>query len=195
MARPRRFDADDVLSRAVEVFTANGYRGTSVSMLSDACGLGKQSLYNSFGGKQALYLQALDCTDRRTAAIRDLLDAAADGRAAVETFFDGVVEVCTHDDPAVSACIVSAGLLEGIDDLPVADKLREKWRGVETLLAAVVARGQRDGSIRADRPRDELARLLMTLMGGLRVSARASANARQLRATIRLGLQALDPPG
>jgi TetR/AcrR family transcriptional regulator, transcriptional repressor for nem operon len=194
MARPRQFDADEVREHIADVFTAHGYRGTSLAMLCEAAGMGKQSLYNAFGDKQALYLQSLDCTQARMADARAAVEGASTGRAAVEAFFAGVIAACAHPDPGINTCIVSAGLLEGIEDPAVSTSLREKWRGTETLLRSAVKTGQRDGSIRSDVAGAELARWLMVLVSGLRVSARAVDSAAQLKATVRLGLQVLWPP-
>jgi TetR/AcrR family transcriptional regulator, transcriptional repressor for nem operon len=194
MARPRQFDADEVRERIADAFTANGYRGTSLAMLCDAAGMGKQSLYNAFGDKQALYLQSLDCTQGRMAGVKAAVAAAPTGRAAVEAFFTSVMAACAHPDPGVNTCIVSSGLLEGIEDPAVSTSLRDKWRATETLLRSAIKTGQHDGSIRSDIAGAELARWLMVLTSGLRVSARAVDSAAQLKATVRLGLQVLWPP-
>jgi TetR/AcrR family transcriptional regulator, transcriptional repressor for nem operon len=197
MSRPRAFIDHDVRDRVADVFTAHGYHGTSLAMLTEASGLGKQSLYNAFGDKQALYLQALDCVGERWAVTAAKLAQAKSGRAAVNVFFDDVLQVCTSADASVHSCIVSAGLLEAIDDAVVAERLRQKWCSTESLLRQCIERGRHDGSIRKDVPAADLARLLMTLMSGLRVTARATArttpDARQLKATLRLALQVLEP--
>jgi TetR/AcrR family transcriptional regulator, transcriptional repressor for nem operon len=193
MSRPRAFNDTDVRDRVADVFTAHGYHGTSLAMLTEAAGLGKQSLYNAFGDKQALYLQALDCVAERWAGTRAQLAQAATGRAAVDVFFHDVLRCCTSADPAQHTCIVSAGLLEAIDDETVADSLRQKWVSTESLLRECIERGRRDGSIRRDVPAADLARLLMTLMSGLRVTARATPDPRQLKAMLRLALRILEP--
>jgi TetR/AcrR family transcriptional repressor of nem operon len=191
MARPRQFDEQEVRDRIADVFVAHGFRGTSVAMLSEAAGVGKQGLYNAFGDKQALYLQALDLTVGRMSAAREAMASCASGRAAIEAFFLIVVQVCAHPDPAVNTCIVSAGLLEGIAEAPVNDKLCEKWAWTQELLMAAVRRGQEDGTVRGDVEAVEWGRLLMTLMSGLRVTARALRDEALLRKTTQLMLQIL----
>ena len=57
--RPRQFDDEGVIDAAVAVFSVNGYAGTSAQNLCESTGLGRGSLYNAFGSKQALYEQAL----------------------------------------------------------------------------------------------------------------------------------------
>lgn len=53
MARPRTFDDDEVIDRAMERFWTHGYTDTSPAQLADATGIGKGSLYNAFGSKRA----------------------------------------------------------------------------------------------------------------------------------------------
>jgi AcrR family transcriptional regulator len=60
MPRPREFDPDLVLDRAVELFWAKGYEGTSISDLEEHLGMGRQSLYGAFGDKHELYVKAMD---------------------------------------------------------------------------------------------------------------------------------------
>ena len=60
MARPKEFDRERVLDRAVELFWSRGYEATSMSDLTEHLGIGRQSLYDTFGDKHALYLAALD---------------------------------------------------------------------------------------------------------------------------------------
>jgi TetR/AcrR family transcriptional regulator, transcriptional repressor for nem operon len=194
MPRPRAFDVDAVRERIADVFTAHGYGGTSLAMLTEAAGLGKQSLYNALGDKQQLYLDAVECSAARFAAVQAKMARAASGRAAIEAFFAELVGACADPDPASRSCIVSAGLLEGIEDPTIAAKLREKWRATRELLREAVERGQRDGSIRRDPASGALADVLMTTMSGLRVSARAAESTRSLRATASLVLALLDPP-
>ena len=60
MPRPRKFDETNVIELAAGAFAAGGYGGTTMEDLTRVTGLGKQSIYNSFGGKRALFLRALE---------------------------------------------------------------------------------------------------------------------------------------
>ena len=191
MARPRQFDEQEVRDRIADVFAAHGFRGTSLSMLTDAAGVGKQGLYNAFGDKQALYLQALDLAAARMSGAQDAMDACPNGRVAIVAFFATIVHLSVDPDPAVNTCVVSAGLLEGIEEAPVNKKLCEKWSCTQDLLINTVRRGQRDGTVRSDVKAADWARMLMALMSGLRVSARALGDEALLRKTANLALQGL----
>lgn len=196
MARQKNFEDAEVLQGIADQFSAHGYNGTSMHMLADASGVGKQSLYNSFGDKRQLYLRAVDCAVSRFACVRDEMDTAPDGRRALHVFFERLLCDCLSADPAVQSCIVSSGLLEDIDDAEIAATLRSKWAGTHALLRDAVARGQADGSITSSAPAAELADLLMALMSGLRVSSRAIDAPARLQRTVARALALLDdPPG
>ena len=192
MAREKQFSEAQVLDEVADLFTSHGYQGTSLAMLLDATGLGKQSLYNCFGDKRALYLKSLDCSTARYQAVHEQMRSAATGRAAVECFFDHVVGKCDSAEAADKSCIVAAGLLEAVDDALIVQTLRAKWAASHEVLRAAVERGQKDGSIRNPAPSAALADLLLALMAGLRVNARADLGAARLQHSVDLALAVLD---
>jgi TetR/AcrR family transcriptional repressor of nem operon len=153
MGREKQFDEADALHSAADVFLAHGYQGTSLAMLLDATGLGKQSLYNSFGDKRALYLQAIECAVARYGAVRTKMERAPDGRSAIAAFFDNVVNGCGSKDPASKSCIVSAGLLEGVDDAVIAHRLREKWAATHEMLRSSAGKRMARSATPPSRPR------------------------------------------
>src|ERR1700721_4762124 len=60
MGRPREFDTDAALEKAMRLFWAKGYEGTSVADLTKALGISRPSLYAAFGDKQSLFRAALE---------------------------------------------------------------------------------------------------------------------------------------
>jgi TetR/AcrR family transcriptional regulator, transcriptional repressor for nem operon len=181
MARPREFDNLTVVDQVANVFTTHGYNGTTMAMLVEATGMGKQSLYNAFGDKEALYLQAIDCASARFGNRLDGIDRTSNGLAAIELFFTVLVGQCTSKKASESNCIVSSGLLEGIDEALISEKLKRTWQNNHQFLSAQLLRGQQDGTIRSDLPVSELADIALVLVGGLRVSARALKQASQIK--------------
>ncbi|WP_416761810.1 TetR/AcrR family transcriptional regulator [Roseateles sp. So40a] len=194
MPRERRFSEPEVLERLTDVFSTHGYASTSLALLQEATGLGKQSLYNTFGDKQSMYLQAIDCAVQRSAQTVAAVQAAASGRAAVVAYFDALVASCTSANPVDKHCIVTSGLLEGIAEAPLAWALTTRWQSTHELLRAAVERGQRDGSIVSAIPSAELAELLIALTSGLRVAAQAGRSGDQMQRSVALALSVLDTP-
>lgn len=192
MSREKQFSEAVVLEDVADVFSSHGYQGTSLAMLLDATGLGKQSLYNSFGDKRALYLKSVECSVARYKAVESRMQAGPTGRAALAMYFDHVIGKCDSADPADKSCIVAAGLLEGVDDPLIVQTLRAKWAGSHEMLRAAVERGQKDGSIRNRAPSAALADLLLAVTAGLRVNARAEFGKARLQRTVELALAVLD---
>jgi TetR/AcrR family transcriptional repressor of nem operon len=192
MPRERSFSEPDVLDRLTDVFSTHGYAGTSLALLEEATGLGKQSLYNTFGGKQAMYLQAITCAVQRGARVAAAMRAAPDGRAALASFFDAMVEDCAGADVAQRSCIVTSGLLEGSDDSTLTLALTGRWHATHEALRSEVERGQRDGSIASTAPSAELAEMLVALISGLRVAARVGRNRHQMQRLAAMTLGVLD---
>src|ERR1700686_5063468 len=127
MARPKEFDREAALAAAMRVFWAKGYDATSTDDLRHAIGIGRQSLYDTFGGKRTLYLEALRrYQDDSVAARIKSLRAAGSPLSAIQKFLVavaretpteralgcmGVRATCDFgtSDPEVSALGTSAG--------------------------------------------------------------------------------------
>jgi len=70
MARPKEFDQAAALETAMEVFWTRGYEATTMGDLRKAIGIGRQSLYDTFGDKEQLFAAALDQHLRQRVALR-----------------------------------------------------------------------------------------------------------------------------
>ena len=85
IGRPRAFDMDQALDRALEVFWRKGYEGTTICDLTAAMGINPPSLYAAFGNKEGLFRKALDRYGAlRTAFWEEALNAPT-ARAVAET--------------------------------------------------------------------------------------------------------------
>src|SRR5580700_1977514 len=92
MARPREFDRDAAIERAMSVFWRKGYAATSTGDLLRAMNIGRQSMYDTFGDKHLLYLEALEKYQRESVAenIRRLRSTASP-LAGIEAFVIGIL--------------------------------------------------------------------------------------------------------
>ena len=93
MARTREFDREEALDRAMHVFWDKGYEATSLSDLLDAMGIARQSLYDTFGDKHALFLEALDRYEtHRLGQLQSCLETAPSVTRAFRDMFEGLVD-------------------------------------------------------------------------------------------------------
>jgi TetR/AcrR family transcriptional regulator, transcriptional repressor for nem operon len=192
MGRDRSFDESEILEKAADAFSLHGYSGTSVAMLTEATGVGKQSLYNTFGDKEALYLRSVDCATARFYGAVQRVQKAKNGRLALEIFFTEIAMLCASNDAPKRVCIVSAGLLESVEVPEIQAALERKWNSTHEVIRSSIERGQKDGSILNMSPSIELADMMMSIMSGMRVAAKVEGSRSRLKATVALTLRILD---
>jgi len=173
MARPREFDETIVLEAAMNCFWAQGFEQTSVRDLAERMGITGASLYNAFGDKRSLYRQAfvryLAQTVRDRVARLEKLPPAL----AIRTFFDEIIERSVDDEQRRGCMLVNAALELAPYDLEFQKLVAEEMMFIEAFFRRRVAPGQKDGSIIETRPADEVAKLLLSVLLGLRVLARS----------------------
>ncbi|MEU4658263.1 TetR/AcrR family transcriptional regulator [Streptomyces sp. NPDC023723] len=174
--RPREFDKDRTLERALELFWSRGYAATSVQDLVDALGVERGSLYGAFGDKRSFYLDAVrlywDVYERRLTAA---LDTAP--------LLPALREMLTHparldelvfDLGAPHGCLVgntTAELVPG--DSEATEVVARSYRRFTEIVAAALRRGQATGEV-TDRARPEAqAQLLLYVVQGLSLVSRA----------------------
>ena len=156
MARPRTFDETAVVAAARDRFWSSGYAGTGMSDLTDATGLSKASLYNTFGNKHALYVRAFaDYCSRTLDAIAAELDVpddeAADGLCRLIERLAAGPSGSGGEQPPPTACFLAKAPAElAAQDPEVANIARQTYGRFEELLVRVVAAAQRAGTTVSD---------------------------------------------
>lgn len=164
MANVKKFDEDAVLDSILTVFWRQGYEATSLDNLVAATGVKKQSLYNSFGNKEAMFRKAYE---HYLAKLEDALDGATrscDGTplARIRAFMESFIGVAT--DPATPAgCLVTNSAVEfGYQqDSAVTALLRDHFATIEGRLAGIIVEAQAAGEVAPDRDPAALAQFLI----------------------------------
>lgn len=182
MARPKTFDDDSVLDRALQLFRQRGYEGTSMADLEAHLQLGRQSLYNTFGDKQALYLKALERYQRQTSdtlvAVLDTPDAGLD---ALRRWLE--LNTATLTAPGERAgCFVVNSVVERPQDTATVARCASAREQLLSLVRATLVRARARGELPAERDVEGLAQLILSHVYGLAVLARAGASVSELRA-------------
>jgi AcrR family transcriptional regulator len=190
VGRPRAFDPDAALGRALEVFWRKGYAAASLTDLTDAMAVNRPSLYAAFGNKEELFRRALDRYEReRTPAFTEAL-AAPTARAAVERLLD--VLITAHTQPGhPRGCLVIQGALAGASpDDPIAHELIRRRAATQAAIRQRLRRGHDAGEFPADFDPADFARYLFTVIEGLAAQARDGATRADLRRVATLALRA-----
>ena len=193
MARTKEFDPDTALDAALDLFWERGYEATSVQDLVDHLGIGRGSLYATFGSKHELYLKALD----RYLRSRDpdpiaLLGRPGPALPAVRTLVRTYAEEAARDARRRGCMVVNAAMERVPGDALVTQRVQASWRALERALAAALTRARDQGELAADKDPAAIARFLLVVLQGLRVVGKAGPGAARLRDTAELALSVLD---
>jgi TetR/AcrR family transcriptional repressor of nem operon len=194
VARPREFDEDTVLDRAVQCFWNRGYEATSVRDLIDETGLTGASLYNAFGGKRALYQRALDHYVNRSVAERIRQCDALPPREAIGAFFADILERSLNDRRRKGCMLVNAALEVAPHDRGFQKIVAKVLSQIEGFFLEQLKAGQADGSITMSMPAEVLARHLLGVLMGVRVLARVRPERELLEGAVGPALAVLDAP-
>ncbi|MFQ6005616.1 MAG: TetR/AcrR family transcriptional regulator [Woeseia sp.] len=174
VGRPREFDPEIALDAAMQAFWAKGYEATSLKDLMEATGLHKGSLYQAFGDKHSLFIQALKryLADMRRMKSAQLARAPTpvDGIRAVT---HGMLDIADGDCACPRGCLAINTLVElAPHDSDVRKVMDDHVQRMRSGLTEVIARGQAAGQIREDRSPEKITALLMTFMLGLGTNLR-----------------------
>jgi TetR/AcrR family transcriptional repressor of nem operon len=190
MARPKEFDPDAALERAMDLFHRQGYEATSMQELVDELGVGRGSLYETFGSKQQLfnaclarygtgltdYLAQLSDADKPLDAIRAIIRGTGEHQCAVNKgclMVNSTVELAPHDE-VVQAAVGRA------------------WGKVEAAFRAALERAQADGDLSADKNPRAIARFLVTTMHGMSVAGKYRDSKAQFKDIADVALSVLE---
>lgn len=193
MARPREFDIDAALERAMQAFWAKGYESTSLDDLCEATGLGRSSLYAAFGDKRELYLRALGryedgAAERIAAALARPLPV----RKAIAAFVDRLIEDIAAG-PGRRGCFIGNCAAElARADRGAAARVRRSLERIEAAFHDALARAKAEGEIAASADVDALARFLTAGIQGLRLVGKAKPERKVLDDIAATMLRCLD---
>jgi len=178
--RPKEFEPDVALDRAMDLFWRRGYHATSIGDLTEHLGIARASLYATFGSKHDLYVAAL----RRYADSREpdpigILKAPGPVLPAIRTLVENSAAP-PRTDP--DGCLMTNAAAEcDPSDTVVMRLLTDNWDEFEAAITDALMRARGEGEIPADADPRSLARLLLVLMQGLQLLNRCEDQAERLR--------------
>jgi TetR/AcrR family transcriptional regulator, transcriptional repressor for nem operon len=168
MARPRKFDPEQVLDRSMREFWERGYRDTSVDDLVEATGVRPGSLYHAFpGGKRGLFLQALDRYSRLVVPEKlGALESAGAGLPELRAYFDGLVDDLTTREGRMGCLMVNSAMELAAEDSEVGAVVRDHMKRLERNAVRALRNAKRRGEIpEGIDPRAKATQLMATGMG------------------------------
>jgi AcrR family transcriptional regulator len=189
--RPREFDIDQALNRAMEVFWRKGYEGASLPDLTKAMGINRPSMYAAFGNKEALFRRALDRYAQGPAQyVSDALNAPT-AREAIERLFFGVIDLATHPRHPRGCLMVQGALSCGETAECIRNELTTRREARVVQFRRRFQRARREGDLPRSADPATLARFVATIVHGIAVQATSGATRAELQRVAKLALRAL----
>ncbi|MGK3123817.1 TetR/AcrR family transcriptional regulator [Candidatus Pantoea formicae] len=171
--RPRQFDLDSALDRAMLVFREKGYHSASINDLGTAMELTAGSIYKAFSDKRGLFLQVFArYTSLRNTHLRQRLEQQPNGRARIAELLHFYLESATDIEGRRGCLVVGSAIELQVLDSELAELVREALQrnlnGIITLLEG----GQQDGSINRQHDVQALSGILLCIVLGMRVAGK-----------------------
>jgi AcrR family transcriptional regulator len=179
--RPRAFDRDQALERALDVFWRKGYEGASLSDLTGTMGINPPSLYAAFGNKEELFREALDrYMERHAEVLREVL-ARPKARDAIAALLTCTADALT-DKSTPPGCLLVQGI-SGCGDHAqcIRNELCKRRAANEKTIRERLKRAKAEGDLPKDADPAALSRFVATVAEGMAVQAAGGASRAELR--------------
>ena len=169
--RPRGFDYDEALDRAMHVFWRKGFEGTSLNDLTTAMGIQPASLYKAFGNKRTLFEKALArYLAGPVAFVHDALNEPT-ALAVADRILRRTAEFLTEGRSRRGCMTIQAALASGVEGEPIRRKLIALRVEEQDALRRRFERAKSEGDLPNDADAADLARLITALYQGMTVQA------------------------
>ena len=191
MARPREFDETTAVEGAMNAFWAHGYEATSTQDLCEATGLGRSSIYNTFGSKRELFRRTLaHYTGQGLTTRSAVLETPGTAVDRIAALLDAVIDdELSHDRRGCLMVNTAAEL--GTPDDEIGALVKADSEAHLGLLTDCVRLGVLDGSIDPDRDPADVAEFVHGTVASLRLMSRRGARRKAMEAVADIAVSAV----
>jgi TetR/AcrR family transcriptional regulator, transcriptional repressor for nem operon len=192
VTRTKEFEPEKALENAMDLFWRRGYEATSVHDLLAEMGIGRGSMYGTFGDKRALFLAALDrFEETRVSRANEILEGSTSAVQGIRRLFETTIEGLVAYEPRRGCLLANTAVELAPHDEEVAGRISRYVGRTEEAFEQALVRGRATGEIPADKDPKALARFLVNTLHGVRVLARAGVDRAVLDDSVRTALEVL----
>lgn len=192
--RPRAYDPQTALAKALGVFWSTGYSGASLDSIATAAGMNRPSLYAAFGDKHALYIKALEqYWETASAAMQQALsDTSLTLEQALTGFYEGQLAIYFSGDGQPRGCFaIGTATTEAVEDLQIRDVLADRLSRLDADLQVRLQTAIDSGELQADADPAALAVLASSLLHSISIRARAGKSRDELSGLARSAIKVI----
>jgi TetR/AcrR family transcriptional repressor of nem operon len=193
MARQKEFDRDEVLHKAMEVFWTRGYEGASIQDLVKHMGINRQSMYDTFGDKHSLFLEALDrYREIQSRKVFEVLERPGSMKRNLRQLFEEAVARSLSAEGR-RGCFVGNSMSELAGRCKeTATRTCNSVASAEKMFQKALQRGKEQGELRRVSDTRAVARFLYSNLQGLLLMAKATRDRKLLNDVVKVTLSVLD---
>ena len=193
MARPKSFDQQEVLGKALNLFWEKGYNATSIQDLVDHLGINRASIYDTWGDKRGLYLETLKSYRKKSSnSFLDRLRSDLSSKEILKGFLNDVIHEAI-EDAGNKGCFLSNSASElANSDRTIFEIFSSNNENMEAVLSELVKDGQEAGEISRKHSPNAIARFILSNTMGIRIMAKGRKSEKALEEIVKVALSILD---
>ncbi len=190
MGRPKSFNPDQVLDKALHVFWDKGYEAASICDLVEAMGINRFSLYDTFGDKQSLFIAAFDkyLHDSVEPRIR-ALESGSGGVEALASFLTKIVDGLDCSDTPCACMMVPIAV--SMKEPEIRERVERHYQRLAEAFESCLQRARDKGQVRGDLDPHAAAAMLLAVAQGAVVAAAAGRPQADIRAGVQAAISSL----
>jgi len=191
--RPRAYEPDVALSKALDLFRQGGFAATSLDDLSAATGMNRPSLYGAFGDKRELYIKSYQrYRDEARAAMADIFRSDASVRQQLARIFATALDIYLSGENGPRGCftVMTAGS-EAVQDPDIRTMVQDALSELDKAFAFCFRRAKETGELPEKADPAVLAQLASATIHSIAIRARAHASRNELEAIVKGALDVM----
>jgi len=191
--RPRAYEPDVALAKALDLFRRDGFAATSLDDLSAATGMNRPSLYGAFGDKRELYIKSYQrYRDDARAAMIDIFRAEQPIRERLARIFAIALDLYLSGESGPRGCFtVMTAASEAVSDPEIRAMVLEGFVELDKAFAACFRRAKENGELADSADPEALAHIASATIHTVAIRARARVPRKELEAIVNGALDLL----
>ena len=191
--RPKKFDPNQKLEIAMDLFWKHGYEGTSLNDLLKKMQISRQSLYDTFGDKHTLFETCLDYYRDNTGKLMDsFLSSPNAGLGSIKSLFQTYIDNTALDQTKKSCFMANTSMELALHDISVKNKVEDFFEFIENAFHQALINAQKNNEIRSSKDLLILARFLTSTMMGIGILSKAGTSSKKIEEVFDIIVSALN---